>query len=324
MKKRNIYYILLIVILLLTACGKKAQTWQELYDLGEKYLLEENYEEAIVAFTSAIELDPKQAVIYIGRGDAYAKYQDEENYLELALADYSQALELDDTIPEAYLGMADVYVQQKNYEQALEILQKGQENTGASEIDEQIGMLEEMQSDANTEETGEESDSSENLSTAAGDVLLENEELTVIKQDERTAAITLKGLSIKDSYSIMDMDGQDFWLWEVAMYLDNGTRLSIKTDCENVFLLDDNAVCTIDETTQIFSGADSDYNNIFTEEIEMSHTSDSITWTFTVPEEIDFDFSNIKNYTVNNMVLEDPAYGGREYDANGNLTETIF
>ena len=324
MKKRSMCYILLAVILLFAACGKKAQTWQELYDLGEKYLLEENYEEAIVAFTSAIELDPKQAVIYIGRGDAYAKYQDIENHLELALADYSQALELDDSIPETYLGMADVYVQQEDYEQALEILQKGQENTGAPEIDEQIGMIEEMQPGTSMEETGEESGYSEDLSAATGDVLLENEELTVIKQDERTAAITLKGLSIKDGYSMMDMDGQDFWLWEVAMYLDNGTRLSIKTDCENVFILGDNEACPIDETTQIFSGSDSNYNNIFTEEIQMSHTSDDITWTFTVPEEIDFDFSNIVNYTVSNMVLDDPAYGGREYDVNGNLIETLF
>ena len=38
MKKRSMCYILLAVILLFAACGKKAQTWQELYDLGEKYL----------------------------------------------------------------------------------------------------------------------------------------------------------------------------------------------------------------------------------------------------------------------------------------------
>ena len=148
MKKRSMCYILLAVILLFAACGKKAQTWQELYDLGEKYLLEENYEEAIVAFTSAIELDPKQAVIYIGRGDAYAKYQDEENHLELALADYSQALELDDSISEIYLGMADVYVQQEDYEQAFEILKKGEENTDAEgKIDEYKNQIEQHQLD---------------------------------------------------------------------------------------------------------------------------------------------------------------------------------
>ena len=69
MKKKVIVYILTVVCLLLAACGKSAlEKWQEQYDLGQQYLLEENYEEAIVAFTAAIELDPKQANVYIGRG----------------------------------------------------------------------------------------------------------------------------------------------------------------------------------------------------------------------------------------------------------------
>ncbi len=322
MKKKTIGCIFIVIILAFAACGKNTQTWQELYDLGEKYLLEENYEEAIVAFTSAIELDPKQAVVYVGRGDAYAAHQDVENHLELALADYSQALELDNSIPEAYLGMADVYIQQENYDEALDILQEGQENTGVLKIDEQIENIEKMRLDVGAEGTGGASDRSGDSEADIKNILLENEELTVIKQDERTATITLKGLSIKDSYYEMDMDGQDFWLWAVGMHLDNGTYLDIRTDCENVFVWEEKEDCPIDETAQIFLVSNSNYN--FTEEIEMSHTHDSITWTFTVPEEVDFDFSNIVNYTVTNMVLDDPAYGRREYDVNGNLIETLF
>ena len=63
----------------LCACAQKAAdtpTWQEQYDLGVKYLSEGNYEEAILAFTAAIEIDPKQpdayeklAEIYIATGD---------------------------------------------------------------------------------------------------------------------------------------------------------------------------------------------------------------------------------------------------------------
>lgn len=34
-------------------------SWQEQYDLGVRYLSEGNYEEAILAFTAAIEIDPK-------------------------------------------------------------------------------------------------------------------------------------------------------------------------------------------------------------------------------------------------------------------------
>ena len=86
--------ILLVLILSLTlcACGKKSGTsWQEQYDLGVRYLSEGNYEEAVIAFTAAIEIDAKRPEAYLGRGDAYEKMGD----LERATADYLAALELD-------------------------------------------------------------------------------------------------------------------------------------------------------------------------------------------------------------------------------------
>ena len=43
-------------------------TWQEQYDLGVRYLAEGNYEEAIIAFTAAIEIDPNRVEAYMGRG----------------------------------------------------------------------------------------------------------------------------------------------------------------------------------------------------------------------------------------------------------------
>jgi len=61
----------------LCACGGNqaetadAPTWQEQYDLGIRYLSDGNYEEAIIAFMTAIEIDPKQADAYIGLADAY-------------------------------------------------------------------------------------------------------------------------------------------------------------------------------------------------------------------------------------------------------------
>ena len=111
MKKKVIVYVLAVIALLLAACGKStAEKWQEQYDLGQQYLLEENYEEAIVAFTAAIEIDPKQADAYIGRGDAYILSGETEEHLTQALADYRQVLELDEKSISAYLGIADVYI----------------------------------------------------------------------------------------------------------------------------------------------------------------------------------------------------------------------
>lgn len=86
---RKCLIVILSLALLLAACGKKqvAPSWQEQYDLGVRYLSEGNYEEAIIAFTAAIEIDPKQA--------------------------------------EAYIGLTEVYTAQGNIEKAIEILDKG-------------------------------------------------------------------------------------------------------------------------------------------------------------------------------------------------------
>ena len=124
----------LLLTALLAACSKSAEErWQEQYDLGQQYLLEENYEEAIVAFTAAIEIDPNQADAYIGRGDAYILSGETEEHLAQALADYQHVLELDEANAEAYLGIADVYIRQGDYETTLEILNEGLEKIGENE-----------------------------------------------------------------------------------------------------------------------------------------------------------------------------------------------
>lgn len=58
-------------LMILCACTDKSLTWQEQYDLGVRYLSEGNYEEAVIAFTAAIEIDNKLVDAYIGAADAY-------------------------------------------------------------------------------------------------------------------------------------------------------------------------------------------------------------------------------------------------------------
>lgn len=78
MKKITALLTTLALILGLCACSTKNEltTWQEQFDLGARYLSEGNYEAAILAFTAAIEIDPKQADAYIGLADAYAAQGD--------------------------------------------------------------------------------------------------------------------------------------------------------------------------------------------------------------------------------------------------------
>ena len=124
---RRIGSLILTIVLALgmCACGQSAKAeWQEQYDLGIRYLSEGRYEEAIIAFTAAIEIDPKRPEGYTGRGDAYALSGDTEENLSAALADYEAALALDMTIVDAWLGLADVYIRQGKVDKAMEVLQE--------------------------------------------------------------------------------------------------------------------------------------------------------------------------------------------------------
>lgn len=123
----------LTLLLGLPACGEKAPTWQEQYELGVRYLEESNYEEAIIAFAAAIEIDPNRALAYVGRGDAYIGSGETEETLAVAQADFEQAIELDEANAAAYLGLADVYIRRAEYDEALNILKKGSEKTGSNQ-----------------------------------------------------------------------------------------------------------------------------------------------------------------------------------------------
>lgn len=143
---RQLIIISLILTLMLGSCGKSSHAlWQEQYDLGVRYLSEGNYESAILAFTSAIEIDPKRPEPYIGRGDAYIVSGETAENLDAALADYQNALALDESLVDAWLGGAEVYVRQNEYEQALDFLNIALEKTKhSSEIESYISEIESL------------------------------------------------------------------------------------------------------------------------------------------------------------------------------------
>lgn len=81
--KRVVSLILatIFVILLATGCAKseKTLTAVELLDLGEKYLLELNYEQAVVQFLKVIEVEPMNPRSYTGAAEAYVGLGDTAN-----------------------------------------------------------------------------------------------------------------------------------------------------------------------------------------------------------------------------------------------------
>ena len=151
---RRVTSILLSAILAfsLCACGGKTSAWQEQYDIAVRYLSDGNYEEAIIAFTSAIKIDPKQASAYIGRADTYVEKGSIEDLL-LAIEDYDTAIALEPTQWESYQKKNAVLTTMGDYVDGLATLYKYKEASPSQEADEAIqSYLERLSFDIEIEE----------------------------------------------------------------------------------------------------------------------------------------------------------------------------
>lgn len=99
----------LLEVFLFTACASGASKANEKIELGQKYLTELNYTEAVAAFTEVIKIDPSNIEAYAGRAEAYKGLKQYEE----AKADYTTVIEKADDMPytqaRAYAGRAEVY-----------------------------------------------------------------------------------------------------------------------------------------------------------------------------------------------------------------------
>ena len=86
-QKCKVIGICMLLILLLTACGN---AWEKHYELGAKYLSEGNYEEAIIEFTAAIELDESKAEAYIGAADGYVGMEEYQKAIDILTTGYEK------------------------------------------------------------------------------------------------------------------------------------------------------------------------------------------------------------------------------------------
>lgn len=138
MKKAKLLCLLLALLGLLSACSahsedaaeKAAPTWQSQYDLGVRYLSSGNYEEAILAFNAAIEIDPKNAETYEQRGNAYwelaqnAQGSEQTEAYRCAAEDYESAMKWGSETDVLYRRAADSYYGAQDYEKAESYYEK--------------------------------------------------------------------------------------------------------------------------------------------------------------------------------------------------------
>ncbi len=124
---------ILLVAVLVVSGGNSGRRLQEQLRLGEKYLTELDYEQAIAAYRAAIEIDPR--------------------------------------CEEAYLGLADVYVAKGEPEQAAAVLEAGYEETGSetlqNKLEEVSGVVQQTQGGNNASGMGGEGEGQDAADGAA-------------------------------------------------------------------------------------------------------------------------------------------------------------
>jgi len=119
--KRSLFCLLLVLAALavLTACGSKAATAADKIELGQKYLTELNYTEAIASFTEAIKLDPDNIQAYMGRAEAYMALGEYDKALEDYRFVSQKTEEMPYTRAISYMGQAEVYEKIDKQDRAL-------------------------------------------------------------------------------------------------------------------------------------------------------------------------------------------------------------
>ena len=85
------------------------------FNKGYDYDVKEDYENAVFAYTKAIELNPKDADAYINRGVIYHT----QGKYDLAIADYTKAIEFNPQDEDGYSNRGAVYHGQGEYSLAI-------------------------------------------------------------------------------------------------------------------------------------------------------------------------------------------------------------
>ena len=118
-KCRSLLAGLLLAVLLLTACASSAAKAAKKIELGQKYLTEMNYTEAVASFTEAIKLEPDNIQAYIGRAEAYMALGEYDKALEDYQFVSSKTEKLPYTRALSYIGQAEVYEKTDKPEKAI-------------------------------------------------------------------------------------------------------------------------------------------------------------------------------------------------------------
>ena len=120
------------LLLCMAGCGSDPKTIQDYLELGNRYLSESNWEDAVLAFSALLTIDPNHVAGLTGRGQALQQLGGEEN-LSAAREDFLSVLSLDDTNEQVWLFLADNYLETGDYTLATDLLEDEYARFGASD-----------------------------------------------------------------------------------------------------------------------------------------------------------------------------------------------
>jgi tetratricopeptide (TPR) repeat protein len=92
-----------------------SQTFEQLFDTANRLMEAEEFDQAIEAFTEALQFRSDAPEVYYNRGNAYLALMD----IEPALTDYNKAVLLDPQLLGAYINRSLVHFYRENVEQAI-------------------------------------------------------------------------------------------------------------------------------------------------------------------------------------------------------------
>ena len=125
----SIRLLLIILLSFLFSCATTQQEQVESKDAKTNYLLgmthiqTGDFNQAILYFNKAIELDPTEPVFYSNRGAAYAA----KGRNDQAISNWTKALEINPKFSSAYYNRGRTFCAMKQYDKAIHDLDKALE-----------------------------------------------------------------------------------------------------------------------------------------------------------------------------------------------------
>ncbi len=119
MNQREFWSVALCGIVVLAACrpaiGADFASAAEAVQKGDSLFEKRDFAAAISAYTAAIQIDPKNAAAYSGRGRAYAAKGEPDK----GIADCTEAIRLNPKLAKAYHGRGIAYRKKRDFDRAI-------------------------------------------------------------------------------------------------------------------------------------------------------------------------------------------------------------